>query len=166
MEIELGKTVYYFGPTWSPDSKKIAFSDAHFNLYYVDVQTKKVVHVDTNNNGSIPSGNSNVFVSVWSPDSKWISYLKLQENGFDAVYLYSLESGKSTPVTDGMGDAGNPTFSADGKYLFFPGSTNSGLGLSGLHMQTYGRQAAFNVYAVMLDKTRPPSLRLRAMKKP
>ncbi len=155
VEIDLGKTVYYFGPTWSPDSKKVAFSDAHFNLYYVDVQTKKVVHVDTNNNGSIPSGNSNVFVPVWSPDSKWIAYLKLQENGFDAVYLYGLESGKSTPVTDGMGDAGNPVFSADGKYLFFPGSTNSGLGLSGLHMQTYGRQSAFNVYAVMLDKNTP-----------
>ncbi|WP_343703651.1 PDZ domain-containing protein [Chitinophaga sp.] len=155
VEIELGKTVYYFGLGWSPDSKKIVYADAHFNLYYVDVQTKKITHIDTNNNGSIPSGSSNVFAPAWSPDSKWISYIKLQENGFDAVYLYSLESGKSARITDGMGDVGNPTFSADGKYLFFPGSTNSGMSLSGLHMQTYGRNTSFNIYAVMLAKNTP-----------
>ncbi|WP_119079685.1 S41 family peptidase [Chitinophaga alhagiae] len=155
VEIELGKTVYYFGLGWSPDSRKIVYADAHFNLYYVDVQTKKITHIDTNNNGSIPSGSSNVFAPVWSPDSKWISYIKLQENGFDAVYLYSIETGKSTQVTDGMGDVGNPTFSADGKYLFFPGSTNSGMSISGLHMQTYGRNRSFNIYAVMLAKNTP-----------
>jgi tricorn protease len=155
VEIELGKTVYYFGLSWSPDSKKIVYADAHFNLYYVDVQTKKITHIDTNRNGSIPSGSTNVFAPSWSPDSKWITYLKLEENGFDAVYLYSLESGKSTAVTDGMGDAGNPAFSADGKYLFFPGSTNSGMSISGLHMQTYGRNMAFNVYAVMLANNTP-----------
>lgn len=155
VEIALGKTVYYFGPAWSPDSKKIVYSDAHFNLYYVDVQTKKIVHIDTNGNGSIPSGSSNVFAPSWSPDSKWITYVKLEENGFDAVYLYSLESGKTVAVTDAMGDAGNPVFSADGKYIFFPGSTNSGLSISGLHMQTYERRMEFNIYAVLLAKNTP-----------
>src|SRR5690606_7572362 len=76
VEIELGKTVYYFLPTWSPDSKKLVYSDAHFNLYYVDVNTKKTVLIDNNKNASIPSGSSNVFSPSWSPDSKWITYLK------------------------------------------------------------------------------------------
>lgn len=155
IEIDLGKTVYYFGLTWSPDSKKLFYSDAHFHLFYIDVQSKKIEQIDTNSNGSIPSGGGNVFAPSWSPDSKWITYLKLSPNGYDAVYLYSLESGKVTPITDGMSDAGNPTFSADGKYIFFPASTNSGAGLSGLHMQTYERNATSNIYAAILAKSTP-----------
>ncbi len=154
VEIELGKTVYYFGLGWSPDSKKIVFSDVHFNLYYVDVQTKKVTLIDTNRNGSIPP-NGNVFAPSWSPDSKWITYIKTQTNGYDAVYLYSLSSGQSTMVTDGMSDAGNPTFSADGKYVFFPASTNNGASQSGLHMQTYDRPSSSNIYAILLAKSTP-----------
>ncbi|MGX5816821.1 S41 family peptidase [Chitinophaga lutea] len=154
VEIELGKTPYYFGLVWSPDSRKVAYADAHYNLFYVDVQTKKVTLVANNPNGSIAPAR-NPFVPSWSPDSKWLTYLNTAENGFDVVYLYSLESGKNTAVTDAMGDAGNPVFSADGKYLFFPGTTNSGMSLSGLHMQTYGREMTFNLYAALLDKKTP-----------
>lgn len=155
VEIELGKTVYYFSPVWSPDSKKLFYSDAHFNLYYVDVNTKKTVLVDRNSNASIPSGNSNVFAPSWSPDSKWLTYLKAAPNGYDAVYLYSLESGKSVAITDEMSNAGDPSFSADGKYIFFPSSTNSGMAISGLHMQTYERKVSSNLYAVLLAKSTP-----------
>ncbi|RPD43214.1 S41 family peptidase [Chitinophaga barathri] len=155
VEITLGSTVYYFGPTWSPDSKKIVFSDAHFNLYYLDVASKKVTKVDTYSNGSIPSGSSNVFGPSWSPDSKYLAYTNALPNGFDGIYLYNLETGKSVEVTDGMSDAGNPSFSADGKYLFFPASTNSGMAISGLHMQTYERRVMSNIYAVLLSKSTP-----------
>ncbi|QEH42810.1 S41 family peptidase [Chitinophaga sp. XS-30] len=155
VEIELGKTVYYFSPAWSPDSKKLFYSDAHFNLYYVDVNTKKTVLVDRNSNASIPSGNSNVFAPSWSPDSKWLTYLKAAPNGYDAVYLYSLESGRSVAITDEMSNAGDPSFSADGKYIFFPSSTNSGMAISGLHMQTYERKVSSSLYAVLLAKSTP-----------
>ncbi|GEP98170.1 S41 family peptidase [Chitinophaga cymbidii] len=155
VEIELGKTVYYFSPTWSPDSKKLVYSDAHFNLYYVDVNTKKTVLIDNNKNASIPSGSSNVFSPSWSPDSKWITYLKTSPNEYGAVYLYNLETGKSTPVTDVMSNADDPVFSADGKYIFFPSSTNSGAAISGLHMQTYDRKPTSSIYAVLLSKSTP-----------
>lgn len=155
VEIELGKTVYYFSPTWSPDSKKIVFSDAHFNLFYLDVASKKITKVDTYTYGSIPSGGSNVFAPVWSPDSKYLTYVNALPNGFDCVYLYSLESGKAVQVSDAMTDTGNPTFSADGKYIFFPASTNSGMAISGLHMQTYERRVTSNIYAVLLSKSTP-----------
>ncbi len=49
-----------------PDSKKIVFSDAHFNLFYLDVASKRSAKVDTYTNGSIPSGGSNVFAPSWS----------------------------------------------------------------------------------------------------
>ncbi len=104
-------------------------------------------------NGSIPSGSGSYFQQSWSPDSKWITFLNAEENGFDAVFMYEVATGKTVRVTDGMSDAGAPSFSADGKYLFFPASTNSGAGLSGLHMQTYDRASASNLYAAVLSKS-------------
>jgi tricorn protease len=29
---------YFYGPTWSPDSKKIAYTDKRLNLWYVDIE--------------------------------------------------------------------------------------------------------------------------------
>ncbi|WP_232826970.1 S41 family peptidase [Chitinophaga deserti] len=153
IEIELGKTVYYFGTTWSPDSRKIVYSDAHFNLFVLDVASKNITKVASYSNGSIPSGSSNVFQPAWSADSKWIAFLNAEDNGFDAVFMYEVATGKTVRVTDGMSDAGAPSFSADGKFLFFPASTNSGAAISGLHMQTYDRNIANNLYAAVLSKS-------------
>ena len=42
------------------------------------------------------------------------------------VYAYSLEQGKSFPVTDGLSDVSEPRFDASGKYLYFLASTDAG----------------------------------------
>ena len=55
----------------------------------------------------------------WSPDSQWIAYTKPEERQMPRIYLYSLAANKSWPATDGWFASGSPTFSADGKYLFF-----------------------------------------------
>jgi tricorn protease len=47
-KIDLGKPpTFYYSPTWSPDSKKVAYSDKRLNVWYVDVEKKTPVHVDT-----------------------------------------------------------------------------------------------------------------------
>lgn len=45
--ISLGKTSFYYSPTWSPDSCKIAFTDKALNLYYVVMETENVEKGDT-----------------------------------------------------------------------------------------------------------------------
>jgi tricorn protease len=52
-EIGLGKPAFYLSPCWSPDSHKIAYLDNHLNIWYVDIEQKKPVLVDTD---SYPSG--------------------------------------------------------------------------------------------------------------
>ncbi|MBX7222434.1 MAG: PDZ domain-containing protein [Blastocatellia bacterium] len=105
---------------WSPDSKKLAFTDKSFNLWYVDVETKKVTKVAQSSHG-------NIFAYDWSPDSKWIAYARPEltewnSGGFSVIYLYALADGKSHPVTDALTTSGNPTFDPSGKYLFFTSS--------------------------------------------
>lgn len=153
--IDLGKDIFYLEPTWSPDSKKLFYSDVHLNLYYVDVTTKKVVLVDSDKLASTTGRSRSTFSPSWSFDSNWIAYVKTLNNGVNAVFMYNLDTKVAQQITDGMSYVSQPTFSRDGKYLFFTASTNVGLSNSGLHMSAYDRSPAFNVYAFILSKKTP-----------
>ena len=39
---------FFYSPVWSPDSKKIAYTDKRLNLWYVDIDKGTPVKVDTN----------------------------------------------------------------------------------------------------------------------
>jgi tricorn protease len=108
-------TTYKFSLTWSPDSKKIMWSDKEMNLYYVDIATKSVTKVAHSKNWEIRDYN-------WSPDSRWIAYSDNDGKGMDKIFVYSLESKKAKPVTMGWYESNNPVFSDNGKYLFFASS--------------------------------------------
>ena len=84
------KPTFYFMPRWSPDSKKIAFMDAHLNTWYVDIDARKPVKIDKDRY-LFPPGQR---VPVWSPDSKWIAYTKRLTNYLSAIFLYSLADGE------------------------------------------------------------------------
>lgn len=155
VRIPLGSTTFYFEPTWSPDSKKLFYNDSHLNLYYVDITTKKVVKVDDDRLGAHTGRTSNHFQPTWSPDSRWIGYIKTLPNAVSALFVYNLENGKSHQITDGMSAVRGPSFSRDGKYLFFSASTNIGLTNSGLHMSAYERPTSFNVYTFILSNDTP-----------
>jgi len=153
--IPLGETVFYYQPTWSPDSKKLFYNDAHLNLYYLDIDSKTITLVDDDKQSSITGRTSNHFQPAWSYDSDWIAYVKSLRNGVRTLFLYNLETGQRTQITDGMSAVSQPTFSRDGKYLFFCASTNTGLTNSGLHMTAYERSANYSVYAFILSKETP-----------
>jgi len=153
--INLGTGLFYFEPAWSPDSKKLFYNDAHLNLYYVDVTTKQVVLVDSDKMASITGRTRNHFEPSWAFDSNWIAYVKSLNNGVRAVFMYNLTSKQTHQITDGMSAVAQPTFSRDGKYLFFTASTNTGLTNSGLHMSAYERNPSYNVYAFILSKATP-----------
>jgi len=155
IRIPLGSTTFYFEPTWSPDSKKLFYNDSHLNLYYVDITTKKVVKVDDDRLGAHTGRTGNHFQPTWSPDSRWIGYIKTLPNAVSALFVYNLETAKSHQITDGMSAVRGPSFSRDGKYLFFSASTNIGLTNSGLHMSAYERPTSFNVYAFILSNDTP-----------
>ncbi len=103
---------YPYTMKWSPDSKKIAFSDREFRLQYVDLTTKKLILVRKSTTSEIRNFD-------WSPDGKWIVYSEAADNQFNIIYLYQLESTNIYSVTDDWYTSDNPSFSPDGKYLFF-----------------------------------------------
>jgi tricorn protease len=142
---------FFYSPTWSPDSKKIAFTDKRLNLWYVDIEKGSPVKVVTD----IYDAWGVQFTPTWSPDSKWITFSKFLPNHQRAVFVYSLESSKSTQLTDGLSDARFPVFDKGGKYLFFAASTDIGLSGTWLDLSGFQRPVTRSVYAVVLKKGDP-----------
>ena len=153
--IDLGPSPsYFYAPRWSPDSKRILYADKKLNLWYLDVDNPHPVKVDTQFfEGFEFAGNS-----IWSPDSKWIAYLKELHNHMNAVFLYSLDTQKSTQVTDGMSDVGNVAFDRNGKYLYFTASTNVGPSVAGFDLSSLDHAVSSSVYVVVLSKDLPSPL--------
>ena len=142
---------YFYSPLWSPDSKKIAYTDKRLNLWYVDVEKGAPVKVTTDRYDDPTSS----FAETWSPDSKWLTYAKLLENHQRAVFVYSLEGGKESRITDGISDARYPVFDKGGKSLFFAVSTDVGLSAGWLDLSSFQHPVLRSVYAAVLKKGDP-----------
>ena len=123
---------FYYSPRWSPDGKRIAYSDKRKQLWYIDLDSGKSTKVDTD-----PTPLVGPPLAEWSPDSKWIAYVRSLKSQVGAVFLYSLETGKAQQITDGMSDVRTATFDKNGKYLYFLASTDSG-------PVSFGSMASFN----------------------
>jgi tricorn protease len=155
-KIDLGKPpTFYYSPTWSPDSKKIAYTDKRLNVWYVDLEKKTPVHVDTDTFAGPFHG---ALKPVWSPDSRWLAYTKQLRSHLRAVFVYSLEQAKSFQLTDGMSDALFAAFDKEGKYLYFTASTNTALSTGWLDMTSLQRPVTRSVYLMVLKKDLPSPL--------
>ena len=139
-----GGDTYKYEIEWSPDSKKILWSDKKLRLQFVDVSAKKVHLVTTAKMWEIRG-------AVWSPDSKWIAYSQQEPDTLPKVYLYSVDQNKNFEVTDGWFASGAPAFSSDGKYLFFVSNRD----FSPIYSQTewnHAYQDMARIYFVTLAK--------------
>jgi len=142
---------FFYDPRWSPDSKKIAYTDKRLNVWYVDVTKGAPVQVDTN----YYEAPFHTLDPAWSPDSRWIAYTRNLPSHMHAVFVYSLESGRTEQITDGMSDARYAAFDRDGKYLYFTASTNAGPTNGWLDLSSFARPVTRSVYVVVLRKDLP-----------
>ena len=146
---------YYFSPKFSPDSKHIVFHDNRLHLWILDATTGKLAQVgEPNVFGGFSSSTSD---TAWSPDSKWLVYPHSLPNHLHALFLYSVDTGKSTQLTDEMADAHTPAFDRNGKFLYFLASNNQGATEAGLDMSSDVYQPTQSIYALTLTaKTASP----------
>lgn len=108
-----GETRYRYALQWSPDSKKIAYSDKKLRLWYIDIDKKEPALVDT---AEYPE----TLRASWAPDSRWMAYtMPVNGQGKDNLYLYSLETKKVSHISQDLYDDGGPAFDPEGKYLYF-----------------------------------------------
>jgi tricorn protease len=140
---------YFYSPVWSPDSKKISYYDKRLHLWYVDLESPTPKLVDTDYFWTFSQNSPQ---QTWSPDNKWIAYVRGLPSGMHAIFVYSLEQGKTFQVTDGMSDALNPVWDKNGKYLYFTASTDIALSGAGLDMTSDEHRVSRAVYVAVLSK--------------
>ncbi len=106
------KSGFLYTPLWSPDSKRLAVSDANGRVWLVETDNGKVAQVDQDTRGEIHD-------QAFSPDGRWLAYSKVGNNQQNAIWLYAIDGGKKTQISDGLNTDFSPAFSPDGKYLYF-----------------------------------------------
>ena len=152
--IQLPTPTFFCTPAWSPDSKHLAYGDADRNLWVLDVASGKATKID-NEGFAHPN---RVIYPAWSPDSKWIAYTRRLGSQYSAVYVYSLDSGETRAVTDGLSDAHSPAWDRGGKYLYLMASTNYGLNVGWLDMTSFNMQVDSAIYVAVLSREDPSPL--------
>ncbi len=143
----------YSAPVWSPDSSKIVYTEYRGIVWIFDVKTGKSTKVWKWASAAGPSQ------PIWSPDSKWLAFSDALQSLFHVIRLYSVDSGKSTQITDGLADAINPIFDRNGKYLYFQASTHVGQAATFGDLSQYNNlNPVYSLYAVLLQKGLPNPL--------
>lgn len=148
-EIALPNPTHYYTASWSPDSKKLLYTDTDLNVWVLDIATGKTKTVG-NDPWMVPTRTLN---PVWSPDSKWVAYSSRLKSMYHAIFVANAETGESKQITDGLADSVWPAWDAGGKYLWFLASTDFGLKSQWLDMTSYDHDETFGLYMAVLSKS-------------
>ncbi len=106
-----GKVFRYF-PVRSPDGRWVAYRDKNYELWLLEIASGKSRRIGR-------SENYNFSDLSWAPDSRWLAYVVADENSNDRIHVYNVERKTHTPVTSDRYDSYSPTWSPDGRFLYF-----------------------------------------------
>jgi tricorn protease len=146
-QVTRGATTYRFGLAWSPDSKKILFGDQDQKLFWLNLDGGAIHEIDRGVAEEIRQYD-------WSPDSRWVAYQATGRNRLGQIRLYSLTTGKVTPVTDGLTKDMEPVFDPKGRYLYFLSNRDMKAYLD-VFDANFIAQEVTKIYAVTLTKKEP-----------
>ena len=147
-EIALPHPTHYYTASWSPDSKKLLYTDTNLNVWVLDIASGQAKTIG-NDPWMVPARTVN---PVWSPDSKWVAYASHLKSLYHAIFISNVETGETKQVTDGLADSQWPAWDASGKYLWFFASTDLGLKSQWLDMTSYDHEETFGLYMAILKK--------------
>jgi tricorn protease len=149
--IDLPHPTHYYTPSWSPDSKKLLYTDTNLKVWVLDIASGQAKTIG-NDPWMVPTRTLN---PVWSPDSKWVAYASRLRSLYHAIYISNVDTGETKQITDGLADSVWPAWDASGKYLWFFASTEFGLKSQWLDMTSYDHDENFGLYLAVLKKGEP-----------
>ena len=101
-----------YPPKWSPDGKRLAFSDKDGKIYVVTIADKSVVEVADEAFGLVTD-------YYWSPKGGYLAFSLGDWNGFYSLYIWSVADGQLRQITNKNFNEYNPVWDANGDYLFY-----------------------------------------------
>ncbi len=92
-EIALQHPTHYYTPSWSPDSKKLLYTDTNLKVWVLDIASGKAKIVGER---SVDGAGANPQPRV-APDSKWVAYSSRLKSLYHAIFVSNVETGESQP---------------------------------------------------------------------
>ena len=115
-------------PDWSPDGRRIIYSQSRRHAHGFDGAALRLVHADGSNNRLLTNGGlvSDLYPS-WSPDGRRIAFLRFEEGADARIALLELHTGRLTllPTPAAGTRVSRISWSPDARDLLFEVRTNS-----------------------------------------
>src|SRR5690606_26553222 len=151
--------VWRFPPAWSPDSSKLAYADSANRLSIVEIGSGRVRQVDTTRHTN--NAFRDLTQYVWSPDSLWLAYTKVNESYNSSIWVYSLRDERTRQLTTDATNEQSPAFDPKGRYLYFTSTRDWNLVFSAYEFN-YLYNNATRLYAATLAADGPALNRPRS----
>lgn len=105
-----------FGPTFAPDGRRFAFESARAGetdeIWLADADGSHPVQLTRGPGGWQGS-------PAWSPDGRLIAFDSRGADGFSDVWVIAPDGSGLRQITQGALDAAHPTWSRDGKWIYY-----------------------------------------------
>lgn len=142
---------FYDRPVFSPDGARIAYRDNSQSLWVIELATGKDIKI-----ASEPVYTPlNMMRASWSPDSRWLAYTVQAAGLIQTVNVWSVESGRSIQVTDGLSEMLEPVFDPNGEFLYVLASTDAGPLKDWFSQINIDSPVRFGLYAITLRQDGP-----------
>src|SRR6185295_17507593 len=125
-----------------------------FAVYWIDLKSGEVKKVAS----EYMYSPIKTLTTAWSPDSKWLTYTLNTPAYIQTVHVYSIDQGKSFPITDGLSEVSEPVFDRSGKYMYFFASTNAGPVKNWFSLANEEARVTSSIYMAVLRKDDPSPL--------
>jgi tricorn protease len=152
-------SVWRFPPAWSPDSKRLAFADSANRLSIVEIDSGRIRQVDTTRHNNHAFRDLTQY--VWSPDSQWLAYTKVNESYNSSIWAYSLRDDRALQLTEDATNEQSPAFDPKGRYLYFTSTRDWNLTFSAYEFN-YVYNNATRLFAATLAADGESPNRLRS----
>ncbi len=110
--------VFNLQPIWSPDSGRLMWSDKEMRLNLYTLATGETIVVDR---GEVDDAWERWGIQdvAWSPDGRFVAYSKMEASLNEAIFVLDTGTNEIHRITDHRHQDWSPSFSSDGRYLFF-----------------------------------------------